>query len=118
MNTDSLKLILAFAMSMHKSYEGAQADGKIAVDDLPHLMDPMMKLLPAIQAAKNVPAEIKDLSDQERSDLMVWAKAEYDIADDVLEAKVEAGLAMVLHLASFLGVIGVIGGDAAPAPTA
>jgi len=113
-----IKDVLAFGLSLQKAYSLAQADGKIGTADLGLLVDPMMKLMPAIENIKDVPAELKDLSDQERGELSSWVKASYDIADDELEKKIEGGIDLMLHLAAFLGVLGVYGKSSSPDPAA
>ena len=54
-------------------------------------------------AVSKVPKSIKDLDDASKKDVLDWAKANYDIADDALEAKVEAALELALHSAQFVG---------------
>ena len=103
--TQELKDVLAFALSVHMAYDKAKADGKIDLTDLPLAVGPIMKLLPAIDGISKVPAELKDLTDEERDALMEWAKAEYDIADDALEALVEGGIALALHVAQYVGAL-------------
>jgi len=49
--------------------------------------------------------EYKDIDSQERADLEAWVKTTYDIADDVLEEKVEAAFGLLLHIGSFIGVL-------------
>lgn len=97
------KEVLAFAFSLHKAYELAQVDGKIDLFDANLLIDPVMKLVPAIKDVKLVIAEFKDMDSAERAELDQWIKDNYDIADDELEAKIEKGFSVVLALGEFLG---------------
>lgn len=100
---EKLKSLLAFPMSLHMAYDKAKSDGSINFQDAPLLLDPVMKLMPMLAAVGGVIPELKDLSDAEKDSLYAWAKANYDIADDQVEAKIEKGLAVVLHVAQFLG---------------
>lgn len=117
MNIDKIKMLLAAPLSLHMAYELADADGKVDVKDLPFLMDPLMKLIPAIGAAKEAVEQLKTMDDESRMAVNKWAQETYDIADDVLEAKVEAGIDWMLSTARMLGVLGVIGGGEETGPT-
>ncbi len=102
---EKIKAVLAAAFSLHMTYDKAKADGKIDVADLGLIIDPVMKLPPAVQAVTDGSAlkELKDLTSEEREALHTWAKGAYDIADDKLEATIESALGLGLHLAQFLG---------------
>lgn len=102
MNT-KLKAVLAFPLSVHMAYDKAQADGKMDVSDVGYLMDPVMKLIPAVQEASGALEQLKNLNDEGRADINAWAKSEYDIADDVLEEKIEAGLDVALSIGVLIG---------------
>lgn len=103
--TKELKDALALAMSLHMAYDKSMEDGKLSVTDFTNLVDPMMKLLPALEGAKSIPAEMADLDAEEKEELVAWMKANYDLRDDELEAKIEAGLAVVVHIAQFVGAL-------------
>lgn len=98
-----IKAVLSFPLSIHMGYDKAQADGKIDVTDVGYLMDPVMKLVPAVQNSKQALEEIKDLDDSERAELNSWAKSEYDIKDDALEEKIEASIDVLLSIAVLVG---------------
>jgi len=115
MQTDSLKKLLKFPLGFHMAYEKSKADGTVGLDDLAHFVPALIDLPSAISNAGTALEELKDLDEVERRDVLDWAKAEYDLADDVLEARVEAGLGLVLELARFLGELNVIGTDKAEA---
>lgn len=103
----NVKEILAVPLALHKAYETAKADGKIDLADLGLLVDPLVKLPAAVDGASAALEELKALDDTSRADLNQWVKDTYDIADDVLETKVEKGIEVLLHLGEFLGVVGV-----------
>lgn len=105
LGVEGIKKVLAFPLSLHMAFEAANADGKINVADIGLLMNPVMKLTGAIPMAKQAFEEIKDLDEVERADIMQWSQAEYDISDDVLEEKVEAGIDLALAVAKFVGVV-------------
>lgn len=92
---------LDFMLSSHMAYDLAKADGSVDLADLPLLMAPMMKLLPAIQGLDKVPGELGDLDDAELKEVCDWAKALYKLADDEVEAKVEGALKVFLVVAQY-----------------
>lgn len=103
MEVDKIKAVLEFPLSLHMAYDKAKADGQLDVSDLGYLLDPLGKLPGSITGAKEALTQVKDLDAAERDDVLAWAKASYDIADDELEQKVEAGLELALSVAKFLG---------------
>lgn len=105
MQVDKIKAVLALPLSLHMAYEKAKADGKIDVADVALLMDPMMKLIPAISGAKEALEQIKALDEAERADVNAWVQQTYDIAEDELEFKIEAGIDVVLSIAKLVGLL-------------
>lgn len=98
--------ILSTLLAFHMAYDQAKSDdGKIDVKDIGYLVAPLSKLPAAITDAKLAIEEFKSLDDVSKGELMAKLKAEYDIADDVLEAKVEAGMSALLELGKFLGTL-------------
>lgn len=102
-NIDKIKAVLAFPLSLHMAYDKAKADGKFDASDVGFLIDPVTKLVPAIQGAKEALEQIKDLDQTERQDIDAWAVSTYDIADDALEKKVEGAVDVLLSIAVFVG---------------
>lgn len=103
--TKELKEVVAFGLSVHVAWTKAKADGKLDWKDLLHAVMPAKNLLAALQGVSKVPAELKDLTDAERSELMSWAQAEYDIPNDRTEELVEGALALALHAGQYVGAV-------------
>ena len=103
MENQAIKDFLAFPLSLHMAYDKADADGKIDVNDLTYLLEPVTKLIPAVQNAKAALDQVRDLDEAERADVNAWAKSTYDIADDQLEEKIEAGIDVLLSVAVLVG---------------
>jgi hypothetical protein len=99
---ENLKLALAFPLSLAMAYDEAKADGELTYMDLRLVLDPAMKAFPAIQALPEAWEELKQISDENRAQLHVWVKAEFDIADDELEERIENGLALMADLARYV----------------
>lgn len=96
---------LSFGLSMHMAFGLARADGKYDVTDVQFLIMPMTKAPAAISDIKVSLDELKSASDADRAEVMAKLKAEYDIPDDQLEAKVEATAEWLLATGKFVGVI-------------
>jgi len=105
MGNKELKDVLAGLFSLHMAYDRAAADGKVDLSDLGQLIDPISKLPAAIGGAKLALEQLKGLDDAEKKEVMDFVKASYDIADDVLEMKVEQGIDAALGLAKFIGIL-------------
>lgn len=104
---NSLRPVLA----LHMAWDRSTADGKVDWGDLPHAMTVFTTMQPfATSAPQFVPA-FTALSDDEAEfeKLKQWVSQEYDIADDVLEAKIEKGVQVVLDLADFIFDLGLVG---------
>jgi len=101
--TESIKKCLLFLFATHNAFELAKADGKINLMDAPLAMDPMIKLFGFISEIKKLGPEVKDISVEEKAELKVFIKDNYDIADDVIEAKVEKALDLLVEVGYFLG---------------
>ena len=100
--TDSIKDGLALLFSLGEGCEKALADGKFNLADLPHFVDAVTKLPAAITNASKIPKELWDLDDAEVDDLYQWAQTEFDIADDVLEVRIEKGIRLAAQLIQYI----------------
>lgn len=99
------KEILSAALGFHQAFEAAKADGKIELADVAHFATPLLELPGAIADSKLALEQFKSASDEDRAAVLAELKAKYDIADDVLEAKVEAAVEWLLATGKFLGVL-------------
>lgn len=96
------KIVLAALFSAVKAVDQAkQNDGKYTVADLGLLVLPATQIPGAVASAKAAEEEYKNLSDEQKAELIAWVKQDFDIADDKLEKKIEAGLAMLVHASEF-----------------
>jgi len=96
------KAVILFLASLGAAVKSAQADGKIDLADLPHLMGPIMSITPAIANAKLLPAEFKDLSLEEKNEVVAFFKEKFDLPNDKTEALVEDAFDAVLVVLTFL----------------
>jgi hypothetical protein len=99
---DETKEALKFVLGLGNALGTALEDKKFSMSDLPAFMGPMMAAPAAFSGISNVPKEMGDLDDQEKADLMQFAKDEFDLADDKLEGTVEEGLALAVQIYAFV----------------
>ena len=94
-NIKETKEALECALSLQKALQKTMADGKISIWEIPNFLSPFMKLGSAIENAKLIPSELKDLDSAEIEELKALFKQELDLEDDKLEAKINEGLALL-----------------------
>lgn len=98
--------ILSAALAFHMAFEAAKADdGKIDIKDVVHLMGPVMKLPAAIAGADKAIPQLMSMDAASKAEMNAKLALEYDIADDKIEAKVEAGIAWLIETGKFVGVL-------------
>jgi len=96
---------MEFLLALHNGVQVSMEDGKINFFDLPNLVKPMLKLSAAMEGMKSIPAELSELDADEVAEIKEMFKSQFDLADDVLEAKIEEGLGALLMLGKFLGEV-------------
>lgn len=100
---ENFKTALFFLLSLGMAFDKAKAnDGVVDFKDYPLLADPLLKIPGLIAAAPAVVSEWKAASAEERAALMSEVKSNFDIADDVLEQKVEAAADMLIAAGKLL----------------
>lgn len=99
------KELALFIGALGSAFSKAKDDGKITLDDA-MLLVPLLGLAKeAIQDADQVVAELKDLDDDEKKEIIEEFKSAFDLKDDRLEEQVvlsiEIGLKLVQLVNSF-----------------
>jgi hypothetical protein len=97
--------ILSAALAFHMAFALADQDGKIDLTDVQYLITPLIKLPSAISGADQALTQLKSMSAAARAEMLSRLASEYDIADDVLEAKIEAGVEWLLSTGKFVGTL-------------
>ena len=100
---EKLKKVVRFGMNLHVGFIKAMKDGKITFTDIPHIIDPMKSLIPAIGAAPESLKEVLDLDEAEKKELFEWARTTYDIPNDDLEVKIESCFKVIIEIAYLVG---------------
>ena len=78
--------VIAVAKSVNKSLAD---DGKISGWEWMGIGMKSLGFIKVVTSAKEILAEYKDLDEDERTDLNVWFKEEFDITNDNLELLIE-----------------------------
>ncbi len=94
---EALQLIVSVANAAGKSLE----DGKVGLTDLLNFVRAVQDIGPAIQGIDQVPAELANLSDDDKAELF-QVVASLDLPSDQVEAYVEKGLKAALLLAELI----------------
>lgn len=99
-----VKEVLGLGIAVGQLVESL-ADG-VGISDIGKLIAVVRKAPAAVNAIKSgkVLPEIKDLDDAEKAELKAYAASEFDLADDKVEAAIEAGLFIAIDLCDLLKI--------------
>jgi hypothetical protein len=92
------KELVKFGISVGESIDLSLADGKIGLDDAMNFYNAVLSAGDAFKDISKVPAELGDLDQEERDELLAFVEAEFDIANDKLEAVIEEALKTALQV--------------------
>lgn len=104
--TEQIKKVLDVVAEAGNVAEKVAKQEGSAVAKMTHLVKMSDELLQL--ASLNLPAlkaEVADLSAAEKAELLEHVKAKFDLADDELEAKLEAGLALAVKAAELVAEV-------------
>lgn len=104
LGVQKIQVLLAFGFGLGTQVEKALEDKKITFTDLPGFFDDFMAINDVKEASKEALAEAMDLTPEERNELNAWAQKEFNLANDVVEAKVKATLDFVISTFIFYSV--------------
>lgn len=83
------KEVIIFTAKLGNAIGKSLADGKITFTDAANFIDPLMKLPAAFAGIENVPAELSDMNEADRQELIQVAKDEFDLDNDKAEILIE-----------------------------
>lgn len=96
-----LKEALGFAISLMEDVAESAEDGKFTLMDIVNFRDSIFKAGEAIDGANKILGEIKALDEAKKAELVAWVKADFDIAQDGIEAKIEGAIQIALGIAMY-----------------
>jgi len=71
-------------------------DKKISLDDLPHVLAVVPKLVPAIEGVKEIPAELKDIDSAEAAQVVAHVASTLAVESEKAKAVIGASLKSVI----------------------
>ena len=78
---------------------------KVTIPEIIGSVGEMYDIAQAVLQAKQAYEEVKDLSEEEKDELIAWAATEFDVADDKVEALVIQCILCVLEIAKTVELI-------------
>jgi hypothetical protein len=95
-----LKEVVKFAITFGEAADVILADGQFKIEELGLLMAPLMQLPAAVEGAGKI--KLKDLSAEDKAELVKFIEEDFDIASDKSEAKIEKGLELVVAVSEYV----------------
>ena len=98
---DVLKFVISIGQALYKAFE----DGKFTWGDYIHFLPTIGTLFPALSGIEQVPEELRDLSDEEFTELVEYFKSEFNIPDKIVEEIVELSIDTAANLFEIIKLI-------------
>jgi len=95
---ESLKDALETVISIVEKSDDALADGKISIGEGVGIAMSALGLIKAVKNYKEIVADYKSLTDQQRTELSEWFADEFDLNNDNIESIVELVFTALLNL--------------------
>lgn len=90
------------AIALGNAIGSALKDNKISLADIGAFIEPLTKLPAALVGIDEVPSELADLDEQEKQELLVAVKEEFDLDDEKAETAIEEGLVLAAAIHSYV----------------
>lgn len=95
---ENLKKVIKLVLDLQKQGQVALADGKFTLLDIPGFLDELLQIPGLINSRETIVAEFNDLTKDEIDELNAYLKQEFDLENDVTEAKVEEYINIAVSL--------------------
>ena len=92
------KEMLGFVLSIGNALGASLEDGEVTIGDLTEFVAPLLEAGDAFAGAVSIPAELADLTEEERTELLTYAKEKFSIPEDNVEDVVECGFDTVVQI--------------------
>ena len=93
------KELLEFGFNLQDAIRTSNSDGKITIMDAPNFFPVLMAGVRGIGGIQLVGAELLDLEDAEKNELIEFARETFNLPDDQLEILIEDTIAFLLDAA-------------------
>ena len=98
----NIKELLLFVCRLVNAIDKTLEDGKFKFTELVNFIGAAQAIPAAVADIKEIPAEFKDLTDEEKAELVQYVKDEFDILGDEVEEFVEEAFKVALDLAKLI----------------
>lgn len=99
---ENLKKLIKLALSLTEQISTALADGKITTMELFGFLPELAQIPGVVKSWADISAELKDLTPEERQELLEYINEEFDIPNDQLESFIENALMNAVSLISLV----------------
>ena len=86
---------ISLIAAVGEAYDDSMADGKLNWKDTFNLTGTIDEILAFVPHASNLKAEVADLDDAEREELVDYFKEEFDIDNDKVEGYIEKAVELI-----------------------
>lgn len=101
---ENLKMVAKFGIQLGEDASKVLADGKVTAMEGLSLLPDLMGISGILENKQAIADEFKDLTSDERAELNKYIAEEFDIADDVLEIKIEKSIAAAVAVLDLVSV--------------
>jgi len=99
------KELLKFVIELGEGLDKSLQDGELGFTDLSNLVSAMMASGDAFENANKIPAEIKDLDENEALELYTYVREDFNLINDKTEEIVERSLEIGLKIFQLVEMI-------------
>lgn len=95
---DNLKKLIKFSLDLTENISTALADGKVTTTEIFGFLPELLQVPGVVKSWKDIVAELKDLTPDERLDLHAYVADEFDIPNDKVEVFIENALLQAISM--------------------
>lgn len=99
------KEMLTFVLKLGNALGNALEDDKVGITDISDFVSPLMSAGDAFANAIEIPKELADLDEQEKTELLDYVKTTFDIPEKNIELVVESAFDLLAKLYDLVKVI-------------
>jgi len=105
MGIDELKDVIRFALKLGTAIASAKEDGKIGWTDAAAFVPALVALPAAITGVGDVMDEIRDIDENEKTELHQMVRDEFEIPGDQVEQVVEQAFLVALEIVTLVNMV-------------
>jgi len=98
LETKETKEMLGFILKLANAFGESLVDGQVTIGDVSNFVSPIMAIGDAFAGASEIPTELSDLDDNERTELLAYAKETLSIPETCVEEILESAFDTMAQL--------------------